>query len=1484
MQFIQGQGLDTIIEALQGERPGYAPSGPSPARAPAASPALAGPVSSLKTGRFKAVLTQQVETGPVPGTAPAFPSNPKMDQPPPSCDGGAKPVIPADERCFFQSVARVGHQAAEALDYAHARGVIHRDIKPSNLLLDAAGVVWVTDFGLAKTDEGALTDTGDVLGTLRYMSPERFQGQCDARADVYALGLTLYELLVLRPAFDPRDRMPLVEQIRQRELPAPRTLDRRVPHDLETIVVKAIEKEPGRRYQSAGALAEDLRRFLADEPIQARRVLATERLVRWCRSNPLVAGLTTLLAAVLLSVTVMAVIAAGRFQQLADEQTRAADKERQARELETELRGQAQGNFAEAEKQRREAEASLGEARAAVDRYLTSVSESQLLTVPGMQPLRRQLLQAALDFYQGFVRDHAGDERLQRELAAAYLRLGKIQAELQQPGEANKAFRQALTLYEALANRNGSDLEIQLGHAEGYRQTEAYPRAIEILDALHQAHPRDRRCHQMLADCWLGSAFRHSGTDQAAKQLSAFQRALALYEELVRTDATDLRAKAELGYALNGLGILLTQRRQLPEAINLFKRAVNCAAAASASSPDSIRIGTLLAGATRNLARAQLETGDLPAGLRTAKLALEVWRRLAWQNPAVPQLQITLVHEYQEVSGLHRDAGQVAEAARLEQLAREVAQRLPREGAQNLFTLACVHAGCAMPGSQNSKGVPAPTNEEQRQEAERAIAALRQAIAAGFQDVEQIKTSEYLLPLRARKDFQELVARMESDVRALPATAKPAPNIRHLTETAARRQQLAAADPDNDQLQVDLAASQQAIGLLRAGLHQFEEASTAFAQVVEVRTRLVSKRPENLDYLADLGRSEISLGNSLWSAGRHAEALPRWHKGFDGLEQVLQRDPGNESLRTTLARGALEAGQQLARLGFWPGAADEFARAFKYPCQNQVWQTHMDGFGHAVLRVLAGDAEGHRRFCAELLQRFGQSTNPLEVAEIVRSSTLSADAVPDWKPVVRMSEKVRPSLALGETWAPVYLAAAYYRAGRYNDACAVLEGQAVSAIGGEALRALALHRAGRLEEARQALLGADGWHERVLRDCLTFPETALRIDYWQNFAYFELWRREAQTEFGEGPWDSPWARLQRGRTLARLGEWARAEQEFQAALRLRPDDPELWITLVHVRGQIEGEERAIARLREHVRRQPGAAGYEGLARLLHEHGKFREAVAARQEAQRLQTGPTRRPKTATAPREFQEIHGVGISELERWVGTLPSGYRPLFVNTETGGTASQFCAVAVKDDTAVPHRLEIAAGTLSSASTTAMSRDGYRLVCFSPFLRENSLWEVRLWVKDGQTEWWAMRTRDLMIKEFALKRAHITRPDWIGGDPRPNLTYHRWVLAQDAHTLWEARYALTGDQLDKLAAEHQRHGARPDVLTAYLDGGQTRFHAVFVDTPTTEWLFRVGLGTAAYEQELREQRRLGRYPRSVVAYTEADETRYAVVWLALKAP
>jgi WD40 repeat protein len=212
---------------------------------------------------------------------------------------------------YLRNVADIGIQVADALEYAHRHGIVHRDIKPSNLMIDHAGVAWVMDFGLAKSDgSDALTETGDVLGTLRYMSPEQLAGRAEARSDIYSLGMTLYELATLRPAFDDAARTRLMDRIRSGTPLPPRSLEPRIPQDLDTILLKMIAAEPQDRYKRAEEAAEDLRAFLADRPIAARRASLSDQVMRWFRRNPLVAGLTTSIALLLVLAAVASMVTA----------------------------------------------------------------------------------------------------------------------------------------------------------------------------------------------------------------------------------------------------------------------------------------------------------------------------------------------------------------------------------------------------------------------------------------------------------------------------------------------------------------------------------------------------------------------------------------------------------------------------------------------------------------------------------------------------------------------------------------------------------------------------------------------------------------------------------------------------------------------------------------------------------------------------------------------------------------------------------------------------------------------------------------------------------------------------------------------------------------------------------------------------------------------------------------------------------------------
>jgi predicted nucleic acid-binding Zn ribbon protein len=295
-------------------------------------------------------------------------------------------------------------QAAEALEYAHQQGIIHRDIKPANLLIDVRGNVWITDFGLAHfhVDSG-LTQTGDLLGTVRYMSPEQASGQrvvLDHRTDVYSLGATFYELLTLQPVFGGSSRQSLLLQVLNRDPRPLRAIDRNIPAELETIVLKSLAKTPADRYATAQDLADDLHRFLRDEPIRARRPSLVEHVRKWARRHPVVIGSVVLMMFVLLLVSLLS---NWLITQANDRANTALHEER--------LRSE-------------EAEKRFLQARGAVD-LLIEVSEEELAN-RGPLNLRKRLLEAALGYYQDFITQRRGDPSAQADLIAVEKRIKKV--------------------------------------------------------------------------------------------------------------------------------------------------------------------------------------------------------------------------------------------------------------------------------------------------------------------------------------------------------------------------------------------------------------------------------------------------------------------------------------------------------------------------------------------------------------------------------------------------------------------------------------------------------------------------------------------------------------------------------------------------------------------------------------------------------------------------------------------------------------------------------------------------------------------------------------------------------------------------------------------------------------------------------------------------------------------------------------------------
>lgn len=361
------------------------------------------------------------------------------------------------DTAYFYSVANYARTIAGAISYAHAQGTLHRDIKPGNLLIDTENNIWLADFGLAKAAESQdLSRTGDIVGTMRYMAPEQFAGSPDHRSDVYALGLTIYEMLALQPAYDLSSRTHLVSRSKSsrsgiRQL---REVLPEIPRDLATIVMKACELDPVDRYQTASALDSDLDNFLNDRPISARPPSAIEKTIKWCRRNPSVAGLSGLAVALLMIIAGISMAAYARSETALrlerNQRTRLEIEQRRVKQLQAKT------------------EKTLDISLAALDRIfdrltpdVTSFSEST--TVQGADGeslvIRRQpvlsagtvaLLEEMLETYDGLAKIQVDDPRLVAESARASQRVGEIHRELGALDDAETAFRLAIEKFETL--------------------------------------------------------------------------------------------------------------------------------------------------------------------------------------------------------------------------------------------------------------------------------------------------------------------------------------------------------------------------------------------------------------------------------------------------------------------------------------------------------------------------------------------------------------------------------------------------------------------------------------------------------------------------------------------------------------------------------------------------------------------------------------------------------------------------------------------------------------------------------------------------------------------------------------------------------------------------------------------------------------------------------------------------------------------------
>jgi serine/threonine protein kinase/tetratricopeptide (TPR) repeat protein len=575
--------------------------------------------------------------------------------------GGALPSNQSlDHGDIFQTVARLGKQAAEALHHAHEHGIVHRDVKPSNLLIDGDGKLWVTDFGLARiqTDNG-VTLTGDVIGTLRYMSPEQANGSglVDARTDVYSLGLTLYELITQTQAHPGDDRQTLIRQIINEEPIAPRKINSAVPIELETIVLGAMARARDERYLTAQALADDLGRFLEGKPTLARRPSAIDRLSKWSRRH------RSLVAVAAAALVLLSVVSAVGMVMLVREQRRTSTAL-----AESEL------HAAEAQKNYEQSERYFHKALSVVDQFGVRLSD-RLVEIPGAEPVRRDLLLDTLRYYHQFALDAKSNPALRRETALAHFRSAAIAARLGAVDEAIKEYKSAQQLFSELvkadAEATDSRAQLALAHnnlgliyasradAEGSRQE--YIRAIEIQKALVRSDADNPTFAGQLSESEanLGLLLDQAGDASGAAQ--ALEAAIKVLRPLSDPQKGQPKFARDLAIALNNLSYVL--RKSKPEAADVASQeAIDILEHLAQSPANGSDFQDDLALCYNNRAALQIQKGDWKEAIKWHKRAITLQEKMVRKSPAVVRYRSDLAISLNNVGMAYCKAAKSKEA------------------------------------------------------------------------------------------------------------------------------------------------------------------------------------------------------------------------------------------------------------------------------------------------------------------------------------------------------------------------------------------------------------------------------------------------------------------------------------------------------------------------------------------------------------------------------------------------------------------------------------------------------------------------------------------------------------------------------------------------------------------------------------------------------------------------------------------------------
>jgi serine/threonine-protein kinase len=721
-----------------------------------------------------------------------------------------------------------------AIAYAHSRGVIHRDLKPANILLGPYGETLVVDWGLAKVvgrddpvpqpaaemtlrpssgSGSSETQAGTAVGTPAYMSPEQSEGrlaQIGPASDTYSLGATLYCILTGRPPLGDGDLDDILSRLRRGEIDPPRRVNPSVPAALEAIVLKAMAVRPANRYSSARSLAEDIERWLADEPIAARPEPFKERARRWMRRHrPAVAAFATALVAATVALAAVLVV-----QTHANFNLKSANAELA---LANQRAGLANRQL-ELANQRERARFDL--ALEAIKTFHSGVSEDVLLKEKQFDGLRTKLLRGATEFYQrmeDLLKEQA-DRRSRSALAQAYHDIGELTARIGSQTDALRALRRGLELRLSLAaepgasdtsrRETGTSLlavgEVQEATGDLAGAFASYEQARGLLEPLARAEPDDPASSAAVAKCLHGIATVQYHTGHAAESLAWHEQARAIRQKLAEANPEVTQFQNDLAASYHDIGAIHRASGRASLALESYERARAITQKLADADASDTQFQSGLAQSHNDIAYVYQETGNLARAIASLEQGRAILQKLADANPAVARFEGDLAQSYQVIGAIQDQTGHPALALSSFERARSILQKLndanptltlyqnrlamshsyvgqarrrsgrPFEAAvefrravaimehlsdvqpdgYNLYNLACFRSLLSGIAADPGSGM---TAAEAATLGEKAVETLRRAVDAGLQDAEFMRRDADLDPVRSRADFQVLL-------------------------------------------------------------------------------------------------------------------------------------------------------------------------------------------------------------------------------------------------------------------------------------------------------------------------------------------------------------------------------------------------------------------------------------------------------------------------------------------------------------------------------------------------------------------------------------------------------------------------------------------------------------------------------------------------------------------------------------------------------